>query len=263
MRFSHIKKQAMKAVTQKSGGFFIFLEKNETFPLSHSYEIQKNIYGKNKKYKERSIMGNHSIQVNSMTKMYRNFMNIYGEKKSPADFLDTLAKKQNGKMSMDEYKEYIYDKISKIPIHSSQSGWQWSIQITDQGFEAMKQNPEYEAEVLEAIRANFSFNDRFHSQNYSVLRFGASKEESYGQSFGGGNPAMEKEESFWERRAKRRKKLQEQYDEMLDQKAAAKQLTLKEFYAALAEGRENGQQTPMPLPFYDYGLTVLETMEEE
>ena len=114
---------------------------------------------------------------------------------------------------MDEYKEYIYDKISKIPIHSSQSGWQWSIQITDQGFEAMKQNPEYEAEVLEAIRANFSFNDRFHSQNYSVLRFGASKEESYGQSFGGGNPAMEKEESFWERRAKRRKKLQEQYDE--------------------------------------------------
>lgn len=67
-------------------------------------------------------MGNHSIQVNSMTKMYRNFMNIYGEKKSPADFLDTLAKKQNGKMSMDEYKEYIYDKISKIPIHSSQSG---------------------------------------------------------------------------------------------------------------------------------------------
>ena len=90
----------MKAVTQKRGGFFIFLEKNETFPLSHSYEIQKNIYGKNKKYKERSIMGNHSIQVNSMTKMYRNFMNIYGEKKSPADFLDTLAKKQNGKMSM-------------------------------------------------------------------------------------------------------------------------------------------------------------------
>ena len=106
MRFSHIKKQAMKAVTQKSGGFFIFLEKNETFPLSHSYEIQKNIYGKNKKYKERSIMGNHSIQVNSMTKMYRNFMNIYGEKKSPADFTGYLGKKAK--------RENVYGRIQRV-----------------------------------------------------------------------------------------------------------------------------------------------------
>ncbi len=51
-------------------------------------------------------MGNHSIQVNSMTKMYRNFMNIYGEKKSPADFTGYLGKKAK--------RENVYGRIQRV-----------------------------------------------------------------------------------------------------------------------------------------------------
>lgn len=170
-------------------------------------------------------MGNNTINVNNMTKTYYNMMQCYSSntEKSSA-FSDKLAQKLTEKMTMEEYKQYIRDKISQIPLNPSQSSWQWSIQITDEGFEAMKNDPAYEAYVLKSIRANFSFTDHYRSTNYSILHFGATKEESYGQSIGGGSPFMEKEEGFWDRRAKRREKLQEQYEEMLDQKAIAESL---------------------------------------
>ena len=59
-------------------------------------------------------------------------------------------------MTMEEYKQYIHDKISQIPINPTQSGYHWNIEITDEGFEAMKNDPEYETYVLDCIRTNFS-----------------------------------------------------------------------------------------------------------
>lgn len=177
-------------------------------------------------------MGNNTININSMSKTYYNLMQCYApEKQGESGFADKLAQKRIERasavsakdMTMEEYKQYIHNKISQIPLNPSQSQWQWSIQITEEGYEAMKNDPEYEAHVLKAIRANFSFTDHYHSVNYSVLHFGATEEESYGQCFGGGSPFMEKEEGFWDRRAKRREKLMEQYEEMMDQKAAAKE----------------------------------------
>ena len=178
-------------------------------------------------------MGNNTINVNSMTKTYYNMMQCYAPKgEKTSSFSDKLAQKMTEKtspvsvkdMTMEEYKQYIRGKISQIPLNPSQSQWQWSIHITEEGFEAMKNDPEYEAHVLQSIRANFSFTDHYHSINYSILHFGATEEEFHGESVSGGSPFMEKEEGFWDRRAKRREKLQEQYEEMLDQKAIAEQL---------------------------------------
>ena len=160
-------------------------------------------------------MSDNTIHVNSMTKMYRQFMKILGEGKEQAD----------------------------------------------DGFEAMKENPEYEEQVLKSIRANFSFVDHFHSMNYSVLHFGTTEEESYGRSFGGGNPMMEKEEGFWERRAKRREKLNEQYEEMMEKKALAKRLVLDEYYANMTAGGDINEQMLQPL--LTYGLDILEAMEND
>lgn len=177
-------------------------------------------------------MGNNTIHVNSMTKTYYNLAQCYAPtNQGQSCFADKLAQKQMEKtaavsvkeMTLEEYKRYIQNEISRIPLNPSQSLWQWNIDITEEGYEAMKNDPAYEAHVLKSIRANFSFTDHFHSVNYSVLHFGATEEESYGQSFGGGSPFMEKEEGFWDRRAKRREKLQEQYEEMMDQKSAAKE----------------------------------------
>ena len=41
-------------------------------------------------------------------------------------------------MSLEEYKQYIWEKISNLPMSASSRMQSISIQITDEGFEAMK-----------------------------------------------------------------------------------------------------------------------------
>lgn len=184
---------------------------------------------------------NNSIQINYLTKFYNSYLgNFDAQGGSGKRFTDSLAAKgaeqsaeigetdemaavspQN--MTMEEYKQYIYAKISRIPTHQSQAGWHWNIEITDSGFEAMKNNPAYEEYVLKWIRNNFSYFDPFYSSNYSILHFGATIEECYGVSWHIGSPYMqESKNSFWERRAERRKKLKEQYEDWLDKRAMAR-----------------------------------------
>lgn len=202
-----------------------------------------------------------SFYVNHMTKAYHNFVKSYEianrqQNTGKASFSEIVASTEDAastesvgvpsteEMTMEEYKEYIYDRICNIPIHPSQSGWHWNIEITDSGFEAMKNDPTYEKHVLDSIRANFSFADPFHSDNYSILHFGATEEESYGRSWGMGSRMEPKreEETFWERRAKRKKRLKEQYEEMQERKALEKRLQLRaECRVAAVERVEKGK----------------------
>ena len=48
-------------------------------------------------------------------------------------------------MSVDEYKEYIYDILDKIPFDESQMRDTQFIDITEDGWEQMKNDPKYEA----------------------------------------------------------------------------------------------------------------------
>ncbi len=193
-------------------------------------------------------MSYNAIEINSMTRTYANLAKCFAPNRmQPAGpgFADKIADKLEGldppavspkDMTMEEYKEYIYNKISQIALHPSQSGWQWHVKITDEGFEAMKNDPEYEAHVLSAIRANFSFRDPFSSWNYSVLHFGASEEESYGESFGGGSRVYGgREETYWERRQKRRKKLQEILEEIQEKKAIVKRIAAEKYDTRLMQ----------------------------
>lgn len=133
-------------------------------------------------------------------------------------------------MTMEEYKQYISDKISRIPIHPSQTGWQWHIDITEAGFEAMKNDPAYERYVLDAVRSNFSFQDPFGSRTYSILHFGATKEESHGEIMSYDSPAIprSKEKSFWERRMERNRLYQKQFEKLQQKRALARKWGLPE-----------------------------------
>ena len=44
-------------------------------------------------------------------------------------------------MTMVEYKQYIYSKISQIPMHPTRAGESISVTISEAGFEAMKNDP--------------------------------------------------------------------------------------------------------------------------
>lgn len=119
-------------------------------------------------------------------------------------------------MSMDQYKMYIYQKISGLPTSATQKWDAVSVNISEEGFAAMKADPAYEKWVLDTLRQDFSFYNPWSAYaggSYRVHYFGATKEEYRGESFqmgfrnGGKHTDAKKknQKSFWEKRAERHK----------------------------------------------------------
>lgn len=186
-------------------------------------------------------MSNNSFLVNNMTRAYYGILEsqMAGRKSMKGmDFKDMVEEldKRGGvasfsreNMSLEEYKQYIYQKISRIPIHPSQEMMSAAVHITDAGFEAMKNDEEYERWVLDVLRQNFGFSDPWAGvcgESFSVHRFGATREEYRGDKwytgFRGGKGSSvfdaEAEESFWEKRRKRHKKYLKLQQEIADKR---------------------------------------------
>lgn len=206
-------------------------------------------------------MSNNAYYMDSTTRVYHNFLKTYGSKNDQSTataFRDTVAEKiasgesltgmdiSTKDMTMEEYKKYIYDKISNLPVHPSNMYDSVAVQISEEGFIAMKNDPEYEEWVLNTLKRDFAASDPWSSYcggKYSIFYFGATKEEYHGESWrmgyqnGKGESIFNRkaEESYWERRAKRRKKLKEQYEEFEKKKAIEKRRAQHEYFVKAAE----------------------------
>ncbi len=157
-------------------------------------------------------------------------------------------------MSMEEYKRYIYDRIGSLPVDSSNMQDSISVHISDEGFAAMKSDPEYEKWVLDTLKFNFQNPDPWSGVSggkFIIFHFGATKEdcrtEVWRLGFRGGNGYKQfnekSEDSFWERRAKRRKLLKEELDKMQEKKAIAKQMAKSQYFAELAAMEQTENET--------------------
>jgi len=135
---------------------------------------------------------------------------------------------QTADMDLEDYKQTVWEKISQLPMSASSQMQSISVQITDEGFEAMKNDPEYEAWVLDTLRKNFIFENPWTpvcGGGYAVHHFGVTKEEYHGESWypgymgdqGASIFAEKSKGSFWEQRMENHKKFME-----LQEKAAAK-----------------------------------------
>lgn len=208
-------------------------------------------------------MSDNSFYVDYMTRTYNRFINsqiagtqvkgVMGFKdhveagtKAAAEAEEISAEKIAGaaaktkalsteSMTPAEYKQYIYNKISQIPLHPSQKLCSISITITDEGFAAMQKDPEYEKWVLDTLKSNFGFYNPWTEicgGSFSVHHFGAAKEEYHGESWymgyrGGKGSALfdeEAEEGFWVKRAKRLKKYLKQQQEIADENKIMKRI---------------------------------------
>lgn len=124
--------------------------------------------------------------------------------------VSNLNKVSTKNMTMKQYKNYIKGKINALPVSSSQALNSVSVNITEEGFEAMKSDPEYEAWVLDSLGKDFAYNDPwagYSGGRYVVHHFGATKEEYNGQSWSMDN-GVEKslfdadaKKSFWQKRS--------------------------------------------------------------
>ena len=190
----------------------------------------------------------------------KNFMDFVAEK--IAQGVD-IAEAGNVKsafikdMTLEEYKQYIYDEITKLSFGNTEINSSFSVNITDEGFEAMKNDPEYERWVLDTLERDFNYHDPWGSLSkgrYVDHSFGAAKEEYIARSWSKGSyvDSRKAQRSFWKKREERRKKLQRQYAEVQAKRAMWKRVLESEKAQAIHENRmiarkesENGsgQQT--------------------
>jgi len=166
-----------------------------------------------------------------------------------------LSAAERAAMSMAEYKLYLYDKISSLPVHPWNRQDLAAVDISGEGFEAMRNDPEYEKWALDFLRKNFQAYDPWGGQNggkYVIFYFGASKEECRVESW---RPSYRDEErerafrkkakdSFWERRRKRRKALLAMYEELAEKKALSKRIAVSRYYAELAAQPPEAEKIP-------------------
>ncbi len=94
--------------------------------------------------------------------------------------------KSNQDMTMDEYKEYIMDTINKLPRDISQLHDDVTVNISEEGWETMKADPEYEAWVLGYFKEDFAVKIPYNGMGTdgisAVETFGASIGEHLGES---------------------------------------------------------------------------------
>ena len=186
-------------------------------------------------------MDMNKIHVNALSSTYNKFISNYELGKTNAqgssfasvfaNHIKNSANNTSGKvntvdpisskdLSMEEYKAYIYSEISSMQFNSTQSQYSYTICISDEAFDAMKNDPEYERFVMQTIKSSFSYYDPWHSETYIIMQFGKTKEDAKITCMSAPNKAFEQksEESFWERRAERKKKMKELQERIAAQK---------------------------------------------
>ena len=210
----------------------------------------------------------NTINVNGMTSYYSSFIKsvmsqtsvdkgskiisgtVTGEKDS---FISTLSSKvetastiegtttvSTKDMTLEEYKNYIHEKISDIKMHPDRLGDFISINISDEGFKAMQNDPEYEKWVLQDIKNGFStplpgWVRSIGGTDYVVANYGATKEQcscsswSIGYQGGMGDKIWEAQSkgSFWTKRGEQ-KKVQEKIDKKVAEKKELEEKWLQE-----------------------------------
>lgn len=137
-------------------------------------------------------------------------------------------------MTMEEYKAFFKDLMDRIPFDSSQryNTENWS--ITEEGWEQMKNDPDYEAWVLGYTVENRSVHFPYTASSICIEKFGASIDEHLGQGFPADSPETEKtgskEESWWYKRHKKMKQLiKEQSADALSKARCVRKMQQQEY----------------------------------
>jgi len=110
-------------------------------------------------------------------------------------------------MTLDEYKRYICNRISELPVSDSmRANCRGLLVIKEEAFVNMQKDPEYEKSVLNMLRTGFQTQFPFYSPNFGIQVIGGSEKECYGEGVpvsSGSTRFFGKEKSWWEKRHER------------------------------------------------------------
>ena len=175
---------------------------------------------------ENNFIGTFCAKMETLTDKIHNINQNLG--KSYAEVLEEAKTKNNSsstqEMSLEEYKEFITEKILQTSRHISRFKDDVTVVLTDKTFAAMKNNPEYESWVLNRLDEELNFPDYlcFYPGNNGrneTFQFGETKEDYRGTSFAKHSKTFQPtEKSYWELRLERLKKRLEAEQEFLQEK---------------------------------------------
>lgn len=144
-------------------------------------------------------------------------------------------------MTMEEYKSFITSLLYSIPFDATRVYDEEVVSISDEGWEQMKNDPDYEAWVLGYTMENRSVRNPFFgmpgaSGSFYVEKFGATIEEHLGQSLGPTSPSIpsptngKRKKSWWQKRQERMEEAMElQVNKALRRKQAQRILEQKRY----------------------------------
>lgn len=171
----------------------------------------------------------------------------------------SISNKSKEEMTMDEYKQWFMNEMSKMPV----SAWYSStcvggaLTITEECFERMKNDPEWENTVLGMVRNMYSSSGLMGSKMIGYQVIGASPEQCYGEGIPVKNSSLSAsdEKSWWEKRHEKMEELLEEQEKEALKKAQARKALAQENYlksqfesqqrlhSFLMESAKNGQDT--------------------
>ena len=169
--------------------------------------------------------GQMNTMISGYTENSGNFIQTFGENRAAgaesgvSAFAQTMQRQEAGNtaiqgkqspqnMSMEEYKQYITQKIRQIPVHPSRRNEFISVHISEEGYAAMKNDPAYEAWVLNDLRSTWSqpcFCFGSGDRVYTSIYYGATKEERRSDTWT--IPARRPSDRARERREENRRRL--------------------------------------------------------
>lgn len=148
-----------------------------------------------------------------------------------ADMASWAAAKSPQDMSPVEYIQYINSLIAEISRRSHNRNKDVFIYISEEGYRAMQNDPEYEAWVMQSIRDAYGYTMSWcgHDANYhSVHLFGATKEEYRGQTWSSG--CKKCEDKRRQEQKLRRKKQMKAYLKKQQEKKRLERIRLEKRY---------------------------------
>ena len=171
----------------------------------------------------------------------------------------SISNKSKEEMTMDEYKQWFMNEMSKMPISAFYSSTcvGGALTITEECFERMKDDPEWENTVLGMVRNMYSVNGIMGSKMIGYQVIGASPEQCYGEGIPVKNSSLSAsdEKSWWEKRHERMEELLKEQEKEALKKAQARKALAQENYlksqfesqqrlhSFLMESAQNGQNT--------------------
>lgn len=136
--------------------------------------------------------------------------------KNPQEVSETefrQAVEQTREIGMEQFQLEFWDEVAKIckPHNFSHL----MINVTKEGWERMKADPEYREKILRLLRRDMT--GPFCRQVYSIITIGGTEEEYRTESWSTGSDKREVEDDM-ERRRQRRKYFQKRYEKQLERR---------------------------------------------